>query len=220
MRLRLTVHRARLAGRDHRVLRPAAPLRRLSLRPAGGWYLLRCTDAAELMRVAALWQMAARSRHSLVHLPLRSAPEPPPEPAGAPPPLPPLDLLLCHHSLGFPASRWKRLRARLGPGRPHTADTGTRMPEEYRRHPQGWVPPPGDRDPLDLSVHADTLVVAGSALAFHRGGAVFLGAAVRGPARVREPGGPGHLTTALHPLDGLIRRPVTPGILVHYFAPG
>jgi hypothetical protein len=32
----------------------------------------------------------------------------------------PLDLVLLHHRLAFPPSRWKQVRSRLGTGRPHT----------------------------------------------------------------------------------------------------
>jgi hypothetical protein len=133
VRLPVTVHRGRVDGREFRVLRPA-PVPPHALVVDHSWHLDVYLDAAAAEVLAALWLLAARSPRTLVHLPSRSnrMPDAPgadlPDDLGAP-----LDLVLLHHSLHFAPAGWKRLRARLDAGRPHTAtragctsSTGTR----------------------------------------------------------------------------------------------
>ncbi|WP_220505271.1 hypothetical protein [Microbispora sp. H10830] len=77
-----------------------------------------------------------------------------------------LDLVLLHHRLAFPVSRWKQVRARLGPGRPH----GVRLPPQaFRRRSDGdrrrWTHQ-DFRDHLRWDIAADTLFLIGSREAF------------------------------------------------------
>ncbi|MFI5801526.1 hypothetical protein [Streptomyces sp. NPDC051561] len=108
------------------MIRPAPAPARLVLRDAPHW-LSMYADREGAERLVALWALAARSAHSLIHLPLRANPAPerlggggiagdPAVGAGSVP----LDLVLVHHSPQFPTSSWKQVGARLGPGRPHT----------------------------------------------------------------------------------------------------
>lgn len=68
--------------------------------------------------ITGLWMLAARSRHTLVHVPMRG---------NTPPDLPStsvgvgeLDLVLSHFDLQFAPNQWKHVRSRLGHwGAPH-----------------------------------------------------------------------------------------------------
>ncbi|MGI5292043.1 hypothetical protein ACQEVF_53275 [Nonomuraea polychroma] len=77
-----------------------------------------------------------------------------------------LDLVLLHHRLAFPVSRWKQIRARLGPGRPHRV---TLPPWAFPRRPvadhRRWTYH-GFHDHLRWDVAADTLFLIGSRKAF------------------------------------------------------
>ena len=218
----MVIHRARLGSREFRVLRPASPVRGVALRATGHWLMVLCTDSGEAMRIAGLWQLAARSRHSLVHIPLREDPEALADSStwcGLHGAGPALDMLLAHHSLAMPPSRWKRVRGRLDRGRPHTADTGTGMLAEFEAQTGRPWAEAGSPDLLDLAVQADTAVVTGSAAALHKGAYPFLQLAVRGPGVVRQRPEPGWFSTKLHPEDGLLRRRSGLGIYLLYYSP-
>ncbi|WP_285587208.1 hypothetical protein [Herbidospora sp. NBRC 101105] len=146
-------------GRDtYRVIRPARPARHGMLFERT-WSAELNVDRATALTVAMAWGLAARSPNTLVYLPLRKA-----RPAGSANEERLLDLVLLHHRLGFPASRWKQVRARLGAGRPHRVA----LP------PTAWRPPGDDgrqrhrgfRDHLHSDVAADTLFLTGSRRAF------------------------------------------------------
>ncbi|MER7756303.1 hypothetical protein [Kitasatospora sp. NPDC097643] len=164
MKLRTKIHRVRLGRDEYRVV-TAAPQAGRAVLYDGDWSMQMYLDRQGAQDLAAAWALAARSRRSLVHLPLRAADGP----AGLPWDIGPdgrLDLLLVHHSLGLPPSRWKEIRARLGTGTPHTADVpATDFPPEEaidhdRRNFTGWL------DELRFAGAAHTLVVTGSATAF------------------------------------------------------
>lgn len=131
-------------------------------------------DHGTARQLALAWALAARSPRSLVYLPLRAA-----APAGAEPRA--LDLLLLHHSLGFPPSRWKRVRQRLGAGLPHSVTLPpTAWPEfpveEHRRvHHHDF------RDHVRCAVAADTVVLTGSRHAFDLRSAELRAFAAVGP---------------------------------------
>jgi hypothetical protein len=120
-----------------------------------------CLDKETAMVFAQAWGLAARSPRTIVYLPLRRANLPACHAWGRP-----LDLVLLHHRLAFPPSRWKQVRARLGTGRPHTvvlpgdawparpvADHRRTWHREFRNH-------------LRWDIAADTLVLTGSREAF------------------------------------------------------
>ncbi|GHF85757.1 hypothetical protein GCM10018790_74060 [Kitasatospora xanthocidica] len=168
MRLRAELHRVHLGRDEYRVITPAWQTDGTCLYASpDGWFMELQVDPQGAGDLATVCALAARSRHSLVHLPLRAGtgPSDPPEDR-----LDRLDLLLVHHSLGFPASRWKEVRARLGAGTPHTVDLpGTDLPaveavDHERRHFAGW------RDELRFAGAAHTLVVTGSPTAFRWAG--------------------------------------------------
>lgn len=168
------MHRVR-AGRDeYRVVSAAPGEGRAVLYgdgdgDAGGWELRLYADRAGARDLAAAWALAARSPRSLVHLPLRAgtAPEGLTEEGAVR-----MDLVLLHHSLAFPASRWKEVRARLGSGGvQHTMDVPeSDFPAEDEidfgsHHFAGW------RDGLHFAGAARTLFLTGSAEAFRWSGA-------------------------------------------------
>jgi hypothetical protein len=154
------VSTVRLGHDRYRVVRPARP-------PAfAGLYEGRlgaqfCLDRESALLLAQAWGLAARSPYTIVFLPLRRARLPAEHAWGRP-----LDLLLLHHRLAFPPSRWKRVRARLGAGRAHTVSLPagawpSRPIADHRRYSHR-----GFRDHLRWDVAADTLVLTGSREAF------------------------------------------------------
>ncbi|MCJ0872941.1 hypothetical protein [Streptomyces sp. AP-93] len=159
MKLPLSIHWARLGPSEFKVIRPARPPARAFLSAgAGGWYTDAQVDQQAAQLVAALWSLAATSPRSLVHVPLRRTDPDTGQPG--------LDLVLLHHSLQFAPSRWKELRARLGPGRPQTADLPGPTscapgvdPWPERRHRE-------NRDRFHQHVNAGTLFMTGSAKLF------------------------------------------------------
>ncbi|MFF7992980.1 hypothetical protein ACFZDG_24695 [Kitasatospora xanthocidica] len=182
MRLRTEIHRVRLGRDEYRVITPAWRTAGASLYAGpGGWSMELYLDREGAEDLATVWALAARSRRSLVHLPLRAGTGP----AGLPP-VPSedrLDLLLVHHSLGFPPSRWKEVRARLGAGTPHTVDLpATDFPPEEaidheRRNFVGW------RDELRFAGAAHTLVITGSPTAFRLTGSQLHALSREAPGR-------------------------------------
>ncbi|MFI8533033.1 hypothetical protein ACIGMX_22685 [Streptomyces aquilus] len=202
MRLGVTEHRVRLGPHEYRLLRVGG-LRRALCYDNEHWLSL-WVDRRAAAELAAAWLLAARSPRSLVHLPLRRRGE---RPLGAalPEPHRARDLLLLHHSLQFPASRWKEVRARAGrAGSQHTV--------EFRR---ADFPLPHDRavpgahhaefrDRLRLSTAADTLVLSGSALPFADAAADFFDLAETGAGTRPHQGR--HVCAELHPGSGLLER--------------
>lgn len=215
VKMPVTIHHGRLGAREYRVLRPAVPIRGVALRDDKDWYGSLCTRSGEAIRIAALWHLAAQSRHTVVHIPLRLDQRALTDSekwfTGQP-----LDILLVHHSLQLPASSWKQLRARLDRGRPHLADPGIDIHAE--REAQAWhTEPVYDRNEvLDLTVHASTLVVAGSERTLFAGAYPFLDVGLRGPRLVRSKSDIQLYSNSLHPLDGLLRHESGKGIyLLH-----
>ncbi|WP_203657501.1 hypothetical protein [Actinocatenispora rupis] len=161
VKVAVRVRRARYGGRDWRVICPSGDTGHAVL-----WEQQVCTCGYELCvdrraayRIGVLWLLAARSRHSVVWLPLRGAERDPDESLAGPR----LDLVLSHHSLQLRASSWPRLRGALDAGAPQTVSV-----------PAGYLPDAADidhttwyhreqRDLIHHRVHADTLFLAGSA---------------------------------------------------------
>jgi len=213
VRLGVTEHRVRLGPHEYRLLRVGG-LRRALCYDNDHWLSL-WVDRGAAAELAAASLLAARSPRSLVHLPLRRRDE---RPLGAalPEPHRARDLLLLHHSLQFPASRWKEVRARAGragnAGRQHTVEFRRADFALPRTLPHGLshalphnrrLPDPhhaGFRDRLRLSTAADTLVLSGSALPFAGAAADFFDLAVTGPHQ------DGHVCAELHPGSGLLER--------------
>ncbi|MET8623627.1 hypothetical protein ABZW30_07705 [Kitasatospora sp. NPDC004669] len=180
MRLRTKIHRVRLGRDEYRVITPARQTAGAFLHASpGSWFMDLHVDRRGAEDLATVWALAARSQRSLIHLPLRANTGP----TGLPdvPAEDRLDLLLAHHSLGFPPSRWKEVRARLGAGIPHTVDLpATDFPPEeaidYERH--NFT---GRRDQLRFAGAAHTLVVTGSPTAFRWTGSLLHGLSREAP---------------------------------------
>jgi hypothetical protein len=137
--------------------------------------------------VAALWHLAVRSRHSLVHLPLRTDAAALAHSAqwweGRS-----LDLLLLHHSFQVAPSRWKDIRRKLDRGRPARADSGVDPQAEFRaRIGKPWLPH-DSADVPDLTDSADTVVATGSTAALRIGAVPFMQLASCGPVGLRKGG--------------------------------
>ncbi|GAB4057847.1 hypothetical protein [Catellatospora paridis] len=157
---RTLVSAVRLGDRRYRVVRAAQPPGFAGLYEArlGAQF---CVDTQSAAMFAMAWGLAARSPHTIVYLPLRASAAADPCDWGRP-----LDLVLLHHSLAFPPSRWKEVRARLGPGRPHTVTlpAGAWPSRPVADHRRTWHRE--YRDHLMWSVAADTLVLTGSREAY------------------------------------------------------
>lgn len=154
---RTLVDGVRLGPRMYRVVRPARPM---TASVCESWHGAEMeVDKASALGLATAWMLAARSPRSLVHLPLRAG-----RPAGERW----LDLLLVHHSLAFPASRWKSVRARLGTGaRGKVVFPEGGLPDDVDWTPSHWRE---HRDDLRGAVAAETLVITGSRKGFESTG--------------------------------------------------
>ncbi|WP_371784963.1 hypothetical protein [Streptosporangium subroseum] len=189
MKQRMRVSRVRLGTDDYRVLQPDRPPRQAFLFDndrAIDMHVDR--EAATALTMA--WGLAARSRHSLIYLPMR-ANTPPRGLADDHSTFEALDLVLVQHSVQFPASRWRAVRNKLGAGHPHTAtlpdDT---FPEKAAISYEGiWNRE--NHDHLHFDLAARTLFVVGSPEAFRRtGGSAIRSLVTEAPAYIaREPSG-------------------------------
>ncbi|TQS26417.1 hypothetical protein [Microbispora sp. KK1-11] len=154
------ISKVRLGRDEYRVVRPARAVQHAMLYEdrLGAQFSV---DKRAAVVLAMAWGLAARSPHSLIYLPLRTA-----RPAGSANRERLLDLVLLHHRLAFPVSRWKHVRAPLGAGRPH----GVRLPPQaFRQRPDDdlrrWTHQ-DFRDHLRWDIAADTLFLIGSREAF------------------------------------------------------
>lgn len=169
----------RLGRDEYRVVRPARPVPHGLLYEHGLGAQLT-VDKPTTVHLAMAWALAARSPHTIVFLPLRSARPDGDRECGERL----LDLALLHHSLAFPVSRWKQVRGRLGAGTPHsvTFPPGAlpKLPaaERERRHHDDF------RDDLRWNVAAETFFLIGSRRAFELAGEQIRGLAEECPAHL------------------------------------
>ncbi len=173
MRVRTRISMVRLGSREYRVIQPARPLVRAALyaEPHGVATepdsLAMFVGRVEAVLLTALWGLATCSPRTLVLLPMRHA-APPTDLPQAASGQSSLDLVLLHHRMQFPLSRWKQVRAHLGAGRPHTASV---PPSAFTMADRGrarrWAE---DRDHLRIGFAAETVFVTGSGPAFGQEG--------------------------------------------------
>ncbi|MEV6279823.1 hypothetical protein [Nocardia sp. NPDC051832] len=160
-RWRTLINTVRLGREAYRVVRPARPIEHAPLHE--GCHGVQITvDKTAARTLAMAWALAARSPRTLVYLPLRHNGIGCNEYGHGTEPA--LDLVLLHHSLGFPAARWKDVRAKLTGGRPHTVVCRglPAVPDASAatRHHRGF------KDILRQTIAADTLFLTGSRTAF------------------------------------------------------
>jgi hypothetical protein len=199
MNLKIRVHHGRLGAEQYRVIRPANPVSGAVLADNNPWFVLEL-DAAAAFTITGLWMLAARSRHTLIHIPLRG--NTPPEPSFGTMTVGELDLLLSHHDLQFAPHRWKHLRHRLGAGASHTISwnpndvpTWDEVHELNRQARRRSSP----REVFHQRLHSHTVFMAGSGVAFRRTARYVLDMALWRP----DPGHPGTYHSAtVHPADG------------------
>ncbi|MGD8169329.1 hypothetical protein ACEXOS_019110 [Herbiconiux sp. P16] len=152
-----TIHDVHVGAKQYRVIKAAQPLEGTLLELGDGWF--GEFEAAAIRTLAIAWAVAARSPHSAVFLPLATTAEP----------MENLDIVLVHHRLQMPPSKWTSIRRRLGKGKisrvsvpdsaylPRSVSGGA-----YRRSALYH----SDKDDLRWVVAGRTLVVVGSRLAF------------------------------------------------------
>jgi hypothetical protein len=156
------VSTVRLGGDEYRVLRPARPPSHAPLIESWSGAELSVNGPASA-DLASAWWLAARSPRSLVYLPLRGS-RFSCDGEGRQ-----LDLVLLHHSLGFPVSRWKAVRARLSTST-STVHTVRLPPRPFREVDLSGLMHREFRDHLRWSVAAETLFLIGSRRAYEREG--------------------------------------------------
>ncbi|WP_410603531.1 hypothetical protein [Amycolatopsis sp. lyj-90] len=181
-RWRTLISQVRLGKDEYRVIRPARPISHGSL--SESWLGAELdVDEVAARELAAAWWLAARSPRSLVHLPYRASRTACEQDCGSPA----LDLVLLHHSLQFPLSRWKSVRARLGAGVPHTVKLPPdAFPVFGREERLGYR---GDPNQLRPDIAADTLFLVGSRHAFEVESDNVRDVAENGPTRIDEASG-------------------------------
>ncbi|SFN98831.1 hypothetical protein [Amycolatopsis rubida] len=180
MKVRAQLRHARLDGREWRVLRPD-PVLDTALLFECEWHTEMYVDRRAAYQIGVLSLLAARSRHTIIHLPLRAGRIPAePERTGRP-----LDLVLSHHTAQLRVSRWPRIRAALGPARPHTV----RIPAERRPVERPYW---RTRDRLYDRIHADTMFLTGSAPVFRHAAEYFFDLAFRAPGSAPGEESPHH----------------------------
>ncbi|MEV0435562.1 hypothetical protein [Nocardia sp. NPDC050413] len=197
MQLEINVHRARLEPDEYRVIRPVHPITGAVLADRNPWYTFESTAAAAF-QVTGLWLLAARSRHSLVHIPLRG--NQPPDPA-SPTECGELDLVLGHSRSGFAPNRWKALRRRLDRGQPQTVawnPNDVLTWDEVHRENAEWRWRRPARDRLHETVQAHTLILLGTADNFSHTARYILDLALWQP----DPDILDYHSATLHPSDG------------------
>ncbi|WP_157437872.1 hypothetical protein [Actinoplanes subtropicus] len=176
------VSAVQFGGHQYRVVRPARAPRFAGLYE-GRLGAQFCLDKETAMMFAQAWGLAARSPRTIVYLPLRRAERPAHQSWGRP-----LDLVLLHHRLAFPPSRWKQVRDRLGIGSLHTVVLpGDAWPSRpVADHRRSWYRE--FRDHIRWDIAADTLVLTGSREAFELEADQVRGLAEQCPAhRARTP---------------------------------
>ncbi|PTM89059.1 hypothetical protein LXH13_17505 [Streptomyces spinosirectus] len=190
MRLRLHEFRPRLGPHEHRVVQPRPPLRHTSLTAPDPIGLL-LGDHDGLSRLSGLFSFAARSRRTIVHVPLRDG-VPPDEGCGER-----VDLVLAHHTSGLRPGMWPELRRRLRQETPLTVRT-----DEARtaRDAEAWRVRFGRadfRDELRHATHARTLFLFGSRGVFAETATSLAHAAGWGPHQKHVHAGHSALMAAL-----------------------
>ncbi|MFJ7586661.1 hypothetical protein ACIQZO_04520 [Streptomyces sp. NPDC097617] len=201
MKLRVTVHRARLGAMEFKVIRPARPLVNAVLVDHDS-HLDAYLDQQAAKLFGGLWTLASSSPRSLIHLPVRGNPAPahePPEPRTRQ-----LDLVLLDHSLQFAPSRWKELRARLDPGRPRTVELPAPDLTDDPSAFQGERHYRENRDLFHQHLHAETLFMTGSAKVFRDTARHFVDVARNGPGYVSDNPRCPHFCTQLHADAGVL----------------
>lgn len=178
---RTLVSAVRLGSDSYRVIRPARPIAHASLYE-GRLGAQLSVDKAATVDLAVAWWLAARSPRSLVYLPLRSSRSTCGEEYGGRK----LDLVLLHHSLRFPASRWKDVRARLSPSAPHKVELPAEPVRPVGREQHAESAHQGFRDRLRWTIAADTLFVVGSRRAYELQGDAVRALAEDCPAHLAE----------------------------------
>ncbi|CCH31736.1 hypothetical protein BN6_44550 [Saccharothrix espanaensis DSM 44229] len=178
---RTRVSAVRLGRDSYRVIRPEHPVVHASLYE-GRYGPRLAVDKAATVDLAFAWWPAARSPRSLVYLPVRSGAPTCGEDYGGEGRK--LDLVLLHHSLRFPVSRWKQVRARLAPSAAHTVTLPPNAFPVFSREEHRTDNHREFKDHLRWAVAADTLFLVGSRLAYEREADRVRGLAEDGPAQV------------------------------------
>lgn len=164
-------------------MQPAKPLEHAPLYE-GYMGVESCVTKASALDIAMAWAFAMRSPRTLVYLPLRQSEYECRSFEEDDEPLP--DLVLMHHSLGFPPSLWKEVRARLGRGRPHVVRSRGFPPVESLLTPDHQPLRRTYRDVVRHHVAAHTVFLTGNRKAFALTGEQWRWLVEDGPRWIHE----------------------------------
>ncbi len=173
----------RVRQTSYRVIRVARPLDGWLVQQPPGWpSFLAGLSKRSVRDLTTAWAFAARSPRTIVYLPIRSSHRVG-QPLDGNSELilgPRLHLVLVHHSLQLPPSKWKVIRAGLG--RDHTDTIVLPVSAYDDLEPTGLTAERVKRDPLLLNVSAGTLILIGSRQSFVRQLGALRDLAEKGPA--------------------------------------
>ncbi|MGV3617271.1 MAG: hypothetical protein ACO1SV_18240 [Fimbriimonas sp.] len=166
----MNLQSAWVRGVRREVLTPRVRPRHLFLMERDAYDQHLFADAGGHGGLAELFAVAATESRRMVYIP--KGPEWPDElPWFSADPNRGLAMLFVHHSTQFRPSDWPELRRRLGPARTTRRQGEIRLDrEEYL-----WSVLPTKGDPVDVRLHADTLIVTGSRSAFRQLAETFWG---------------------------------------------
>jgi hypothetical protein len=174
MRLRVMVHEQhvrhdqREGAPPARVLIPADPLAHTWVSsPHFNGYGTLWSNRADLLRLGALFRLAAVSPHSVVHIPVPET-EPIEPVAHWSPTQKPVSLVIARDSAGLRPSQWTQIRRRLGQGTPRSMRAPAPRPDGSGGGGGGSGYPPVA--PLRLTEHAEALIVTGPAATLFQAG--------------------------------------------------
>jgi hypothetical protein len=194
MRLRVRVHEVSGGGRLRRVVVPATPLRDTHLTNLLTYHSgALFSSRADLLRLGALFRLAAISPHSAVFLPLRA--NVPSEFAaswGRDSGL--ADLLVVRRDVPLRASAWPAIRARLHHGA-HPGRAAT-MHAPAPREPDPEQPWDWPRHRLSVAEYAGTVIFSATSRGLHEAGdeLTWCGNAVAVNIDIHRFGGPAALS--------------------------
>lgn len=187
LRVKIAVQRVRLGGAEYRVIRPATPMRNGALYKNGSGYDMY-VDRADGRRMGALWLLAARSPHSLVHLPIRTTRT---APGTAWYDDQSVDLVLVPRAMQLRPSRWKEIRRQINAGStPREVRTACVPERDVPDLDAEYVipddPKKAERHLLRQHEYAETLLLTSCPEGFREGAREILAVTKDGPPRAAE----------------------------------
>jgi len=154
--LEATLHDVKIGDRQFHIVRLSRPLVG-TLTDIGHYY--GEVDEQSFWTVTVAWALAARSAHSIIYVPSTKTASP----------IESLELILVHHGQQLSASGWKRIRNKLGRGKPTRIHLPIEAFDPVRLRGTGYRPGRHFRENKDVlrwTAAGRTVMVTGSRIAF------------------------------------------------------